>query len=426
LDAKSTWSNIAAGRVGIGPIPAVESELPSGSTGGQAPELPDGYCTSVPREARYLRWVIEQALAISRPTEVAPTRVGLVLGTTLHGIRAGGRFLRGGDTVELASFLAGATASLAIQGLGVEGPAITTCSACSSSLGAVALGVTLLESGQVDAVIAGGYDAIGEYVWAGFNSLRLVASGPVRPFARDRQGMKVSEGFGVMILERRRDAERRGAKVCAVIEGWGESADAHHLTQPHPEGEGAAATMKDALARAGCRARDVAFVAAHATATPDNDASEYLALKAVFGSDLSGTPVIGFKSYLGHTLGGAGAVELILALQALEAGTVPPCANVSAADVEFEGMLVAPPKGLPCRSNRAMTNSLGFGGANTSVVLSREVAARIARAHASPAPRAWITGVGVILPGISGFGDFLERLFCARLALRRNHHARDR
>ncbi|MEX2218588.1 MAG: beta-ketoacyl-[acyl-carrier-protein] synthase family protein [Phycisphaerales bacterium] len=416
LDAPTVWGAITAWRVGLGPMPAMESPLPPGSTGGQAPELPPGYRPELPREARYLRWAIEQALdgaGASGGRACKPERCAAILGTTLHGIRAGGRFLRTGRPEELRDFLAGSTLRAALWGLGVQGLAATTCSACSSSLGAVALGVTLLESGEADLVVAGGYDAIGEYVWAGFNSLRLVSPGFPRPFARDRDGMKIGEGYGIVILERAADAERRGAPIRAVIEGWGESADAHHLTKPHPEGRGAAMAMSEALDRAGCAPADVGMVAAHATSTPDNDASEYQALRALLGERLGHTPVVGFKSYLGHTLGGAGAVELILSVCAMEAGLVPPCANVAPDDVEFAGLRVAPPGGLRRPLARALNTSLGFGGANTCVVTARAQARRPTAREPAPAqdpPEAWITGVGVVLPGISDARILVERL----------------
>ncbi|HZW05669.1 MAG TPA: beta-ketoacyl synthase N-terminal-like domain-containing protein, partial [Phycisphaerales bacterium] len=242
-DADSIWRGVLAGTCGMAPMPAVESPLPPGSIGGQAAELPTHYRNDLPREARYLRWTVEAAMrdAGVTPTGERRARTTALLGTTLHGIRAGGRYLRTNEVQELKSFLAGATAKLALSGLGIEGGMLTTCSACSSSLGAVALGVTLLESGAADVVIAGGYDAMSEYAWAGFNSLRLIADGPLRPFCRGRTGMKVAEGYGVVVLERARDAASRGARARAMIAGWGESADAHHLTQPHPQGEGALA-----------------------------------------------------------------------------------------------------------------------------------------------------------------------------------------
>jgi 3-oxoacyl-[acyl-carrier-protein] synthase II len=409
IDVRSTWESVRAGRIGLGAMSAMESVLPEGSKGGQAKELPAEYKPSLTREARYLRWVIESALRESGAlTTATPLRRCTILGTTLHGLRAGGRFLRSDDPGELDGFLANALVRTATAGLGLEGSAITTCSACSSSLGAIALGVTMLESGDADLVVAGGYDPVSEYAWAGFNSLRLVAPDQVRPFARDRKGMMLGEGYAVVVLEREDVARARGARALVAIDGWGESADAHHLTQPDPSGAGAARAIGDALKRAAAQPKNISMIAAHATATPDNDAAEAAAFRAVWGDSLSDTPVVGFKSYLGHTLGGAGAVELILSANALRSGWIPPCATTTQSNIEFEGLKVAPPGGIERRLSRTLNTSLGFGGANTCVILGKTDAAdavdgnRASRNESRQVEEAWITGVGVVLPGAVG------------------------
>ena len=415
ISAQAMWSAMLAGQCGMGPMPDVESRLPPGSVGGQAADLPADYAPSLPREARYLRWTVEHALAdagLGAGHGLPAPRVSAVLGTTLHGIRAGGRFLRSGDISHLRTFSSSATVHAALRGLDIGGGVTTTCSACSSSLGAIALGVTLLESRQADLVVAGGYDAISEYAWAGFNALRLIAPGPLRPFCRGREGMKIAEGYGIVILEWAHAAARRGGAIRAHVSGWGESADAHHLTQPHPQGEGALAAMRQALGRAGATPRDLGMVAAHATGTPDNDASEFQALSRLLGDDLPRVPVVGFKSFLGHTLGGAGAVELVMSCMAMRDGLVPACPNVGAGEVEFAGLCVAsgttPPRDIGCTLN----TSLGFGGANTCVVLGRHGATALApeaRHAASSCPEAWITGVGIVLPGAVGHAAFVKR-----------------
>jgi 3-oxoacyl-[acyl-carrier-protein] synthase II len=405
VDVDSTWAAIRAGRVGLGPMGAMESMLPAGSIGGQALELPRTYVPELPREARHLRWVVEQALKGAGALEagsVASHRRCLVLGSTLHGIRAGGRFLRSDDPDHLKYFLANAIARAASAGFGLDGMSVTTCSACSSSLGAIALGITLLESGAADLVVAGGYDPVSEYAWAGFHSLRLVAPRRVMPFARNREGMMLGEGYAVVVLERAEDARRRGVTELVTIEGWGESADAHHLTQPDPTGQGAARAIGDALRRADLSARDISMIAAHATATPDNDAAEAAAFASAFAQCLAMPPVVGFKSYLGHTLGGAGAVELILSACALRTGWIPPCANVAQSEVEFGSVRVAPPGGLEGPVERTLNTSLGFGGANTCMILGhpRGTGHVLPRAEVEERKdEAWITGYGVIVPG---------------------------
>jgi 3-oxoacyl-[acyl-carrier-protein] synthase II len=413
---EETWRGVAEGRCGMGPLTALESPLPAGKLGGQAVDLPADYEPASPREVRYLKWTIERALKEAGALETLPylpQRCGFMLGTTLHGMRGGGKYLRTGDRAPLQQFLAGSTLELAVAGLPLSGFAATTCSACSSSLGSIALAATLLQTGQLDLVVCGGYDTISEYAYGGFNSLRLVAEGPLRPFCKDRQGMKLGEGYGIVILERADGAAARGAKALAQVLGWGESADAHHLTQPHPEGDGAARAMAMAIGRAGITPAEIGLVAAHATGTPDNDAAEFAAMSRVFGADLERIPVVGFKSHLGHTLGGAGAVELILAMTAMREQVAPPCANVTAEEVEFPTLRLNTGQAKPARIGATLSTSLGFGGANTCVVLGPAPKTTTPAVHSgrSEALRdVFITGIGVIVPGAVGNEAFVAKL----------------
>lgn len=383
-------------------MPDIESPLPSGSVGSQAvsiefPTAGDSELPALPREAAYLRHAIMDALGdAGLPLRSPGCRRMLVLGTTLHGIRAGGRFLRNNDPAELRSFLANATSGRAVRGMDFRAGTLTTCSACSSGLGAVALAATVLRAGVADIVVAGGYDPISEYAWAGFNSLRLVAQGNLRPFARGREGMKLGEGYAVLVLERESEASARGARVHACIAGWGESADAHHLTQPLPTGAGAARAMRQALARAAVEPGQLGLVVAHATGTPDNDASESAALSDVLGEARAAVPVTGLKSHIGHTLGGAGAVELVLASCALKHGTLPTCRSVSHDEIECTSIIVATGPSRPARINATMNSSLGFGGANTSVVLTSAPRRGASSAVQGAGSDVWITGLAVL------------------------------
>jgi 3-oxoacyl-[acyl-carrier-protein] synthase II len=391
-------------------MPAIEPSVPSGVTGGEAEPLPLDYRADLPRAARYLRWTAEHALidaALDCSDVYLPARRYIVLGTTLHGIRAGGRFLRSNDPSELGSFLAGSICAQAIDGLEMRGGAMTTCSACSSSLSAITLGTTLLESGQADMVVAGGYDAISEYAWAGFNALRLIAKNAVRPFCRDRDGMKVAEGYGLVVLERADAASQRGAPIRAHIAGWGESADSHHLTKPHPRGDGALAAIQMSLDRAGLSASEVDLIAAHATGTPDNDASEYAALSRLLASDLAAVPVIGFKSFLGHTLGGAGAVELVMSCKALRDQCIPATPKINPGEVEFDDLSLSIGKTRSSSLRVTLNTSLGFGGANECLILkSPATPVQACPLHSRRVTAACITGVGVVLPGAIGNSAF--------------------
>ena len=444
LDRDSVWNAVVEGRCGVGPLTAVESVLTPDKGGGQAPDLPDEHGDPEAREVAYLKYTIRAALedafgpdgsslpagAVSRGRErftlpYPADRSGFVLGTTLHGMRCGGRFLRTGDYTHLRGFLAGSTLHRATASFEMDGLAMTTCSACSSGLSSIALGVTLLQDGQLDLVLAGGYDPISEYAYAGFNSLRLIAEGPMRPFAKDREGMKIGEAYGVVVLERATDAARRGARVFARIAGYGEACDAHHLTKPHPHGEGAATAIESALESAGIDPREIDLIATHSTSTLDNDAAEFAALSRVFGNELARKHVVAFKSHLGHGLGGAGAVELILAGMALRHQVVPPCANVTEEMVEFPGLRLS--TGAPTRTTirHAMHTSLGFGGSNVCVIIGpgsdpvhdARNRATDRSAVVQAAKRAislntdrdvLITGIGVVLPGSVGNEAFLR------------------
>jgi 3-oxoacyl-[acyl-carrier-protein] synthase II len=411
LSADEAWQGVLQRRSSISPMPAIESSPPIDAGGYQAVELPIDFAAGLPRETRYLRRTIGQAIEQARAQCVLderPRRCGIVLGTTLHGMRAGGAFFRSRDYSLLRNFLAGNTLEVAVEGMGFAGDALTTCSACSSSLASIALAVTLLNTGRLDLVVAGGYDTVSEYAFAGFNSLRLVAAGPLRPFAKDRKGMKLGEGYGIVVLERDEDARKRGVEPLATILGCGESSDAHHLTQPHPRGEGAAAAIRAALVDAQIPCASIGMISAHATGTPDNDAGEYSAYASVFGSDLRGIPVVALKSHVGHTLGGAGAVELIFSALALRDQTVPTTANTAPDEVEFAELSLISDAPRPTTIDATLNTSLGFGGANACVILTRS---KISSAMLSSQNReVCISGVGVVLPGAVGNDAFLRRL----------------
>ena len=446
---EAAWSALrggGAGGVGLGPYTQIEDPEQADRGGGEV-RVPEGLTVGgsgqTPREAALLRLAVDEALrhAGLEPAErsawgLPAERCGVMLGTTLHGMTAAGKMVRSGSAQPLRDFLAPAVLARATAHLELEGFAATTCSACSSGLGSLLLAVTLLRSGELDLVLAGGYDPISEYAYAGFNSLRLVDERLPRPFARDRAGMKVSEGYGVLVVERAEDARRRGVSPFLRFRGGGESADAHHLTQPMRDGSGAGRAICDAMSTAGLTAKDVDLVVAHATGTADNDAAEVAALTGAMGPRLSEVPTVGLKSRLGHTLGAAGAAELILAGMALRDRVRPTTANTTADNVEFEALQLATGEPSAVADGQAwattLNTSLGFGGANTCVIASRPTgdAPRLeSETAASPAaaPRpgegsgggsreVWITGVGVVLPGVVGREAWVSHLAGAHRA----------
>jgi len=404
----AAWKSVVERRRAMRPFTLCESLLPTDLTGGEAPDPQPDLLPRQPRETRLLRAAIDEARAQSRPM-AAPDRTAAVFGTTLHGMRRAGEFLRSADPTALRAFPAAPSLLNALGGLPIGGPVLSNCSACSSGLGAVALGATLLSAGLADVVIAGGYDPVSEYAIGGFGALRLLAHADLRPFCKDRDGMKLSEAYAAIVLERADDAGARGAEVLAIVEAWGESSDSHHLTQPRPDGAGAARAMREALA--GTPPSDIGLIAAHATGTPNNDAAEFAALRAVFGGALTRVPAVAFKGQLGHSLGAAGAAELILALRALRGQRVPPTANASRDALEFPDLQLNTGEATPARIHRTLNLSLGFGGANTCVVLASERGAQPRLGAPRPVPRdVVITGVGIVLPGIIGMDALVARL----------------
>lgn len=414
LSRQATFAAMLQGRCGIGPAPAMEATFAPDPGSGQAPDLPEDFSPGLPREVRYLRHALHQALQEAGMIDALPcppTRCGLMLATTLHGMRAGGQFLRSFDPSVLRHLPAGQTVRSSVAHLPVLeqlGFMATTCNACASGLSAIALGMMMLRSHEYDVVIAGGYDTLSEYALAGFGSLRLIAPDKQKPFARDRAGLKLGEGYGVVVLQRAGDVN--GARQpLARLAGAGEASDAHHLSKPCPQGTGSVQAMRSAIHHAGLSPRDIDLIIAHATATPDNDVAEYTALSAVFGEKLSRVAVAAFKSHLGHTLGGAGAAELILTCQALQEKRIPPTAHVQADDVAFPGLNLVTDSPRPLDPQAILCLSAGFGGANTALVLTpaRQASAPSPVVHGSTKKeRAVITGLGIVTPGMQH--DLLE------------------
>jgi 3-oxoacyl-[acyl-carrier-protein] synthase-1 len=241
---------------------------------------------------------------------------------------------------------------------GIAGPMLFVSTACSSSGKAFASAARLLRSGLADAALVGGVDALCEMTVRGFRSLGVLAEGPCRPFSRERSGINIGEGAALFVLERGSDAELQ-------LLGYGEGADAHHMTAPHPQGEGAERVMRDALARAGLEPSQIDLVNAHGTATDQGDSSEALAIARVLGS----APVISTKGYTGHALGAAGAIEAALCLLTLEHGVAPASLGSLPVDAALPIRVLDAPARAAYR--RVLSNSFAFGGSNVSLVLGR-------------------------------------------------------
>jgi 3-oxoacyl-[acyl-carrier-protein] synthase II len=246
-------------------------------------------------------------------------------------------------------------------------------SACTSSALSIGAALDALRAGEIDVAIAGGSDSFCRLTHAGFNSLRSIDPEVAKPFGRDRAGLTLGEGAGIVVLESAAHAAARGARPLAWLAGFGSTCDAHHMTAPEPSGKGAGRAIAAALADAGLAADDVAFLNAHATATPLNDAAEWAAFAATFGDRATTIPVLCPKGAIGHLLGAAGGIEAALTVACLARQCIPPIA-LEPLDPALPAAVV---QGTPRRPAGAVgvSTNLAFGGSNTALVFTSSVVA---------------------------------------------------
>ena len=262
---------------------------------------------------------------------------------------------------------------------GFRGPNYTTVSACASSSNALIDAFTYIRMGKSDVIVTGGSEAaVNETGIGGFNACHALstnnenANSASRPFDATRDGFVLGEGAGAIILEEYEHAKARGAKIYAEVIGGGLSADAHHMTAPHPEGLGARNVMKNALEDAGLSVNDVDYINVHGTSTPLGDVAELTAIQKLFGNKAYDLNISSTKSMTGHLLGAAGAIEAIATIKAVQEDFIPPTINHSSPDENIDSKLnLTLNKGQERIVEIAMTNTFGFGGHNASIVLKK-------------------------------------------------------
>src|ERR1043166_9216796 len=252
------------------------------------------------------------------------------------------------------------------EAFAIPAPCHVIANACASGTNAIGHAFECVRSGRYQRVLAGGYDALAEMVFVGFDSLQASTPDKCRPFDRNRSGMVLGEGAALLALENLDLARKRGAPVLAEIIGYGISTDNFHITQPEPSGIGARQAMERALDSAQISAADVDYINAHGTATAFNDAAEGKAISALF----NGVPVSSTKSMMGHSLGAAGAIEAIVCLLAIQHEFLPANINFASSDEGIDLNIVAN-EARPAALNTALSNSFGFGGTNASMVMRR-------------------------------------------------------
>ena len=245
---------------------------------------------------------------------------------------------------------------------------MTTSTACSSAMNALIMGKLLIESGERNIVVAGGSEALSLFHLNGFKSLMILDRERCRPFDQTRAGLNLGEGAAYLVLESETSALQRGAEILGVLSGGGNACDAHHQTASSEDGEGAYLAMTQAVSDAGVSPSDIGYVNAHGTGTPNNDASESAALRRVFGEKLP--PVSSTKSYTGHTTSASGSIEAVFCLLAMRNGFLPYQSEYQNLDEQC----VVPVSGKECPRadlRRVMCNAFGFGGNDSSIILSR-------------------------------------------------------
>jgi len=304
--------------------------------------------------------------------------VPIVLGTTSGGMSLGQDYYRQAVQApaahrhqpERVSHYQAQRQSLDIaNAFGVTGPVTIVSNACASGGNAIGHAWHLVRTGQADRAITGGYDAISHLVFSGFDCLQALSPTQCRPFDAHRDGLALGEGAAILTVESLDAAQKRGATILAEIAGYGATTDAHHLTQPHPEGVAALASMRAACAVANVAPEQVTYINAHGTGTPLNDSAEAAAINTWAGSHAGNVFVSSTKASIGHLLGAAGAVEALVCIMALNEQWLPPTCTTETVDPACGFQLLRQP--MDCDFEYALSNSFGFGGANATLALRR-------------------------------------------------------
>lgn len=376
---QANWQAILAERSGLTPVdrPDLYATWWGRVAGLETAALPDDWADFDCRNHRLARLTLETDAFAERVRQASErhgaARIGLFVGTSTSGIAeteqayadAAPELTALRDDFDLCKVHnIGALATFVQRWLGLSGPALSISTACSSSAKVFASAARAIAAGLCDAAVVGGVDSLCLTTLYGFHSLNLVSPEPCRPWDQDRQGISIGEAAGFVLLEL---AETAAAETIeARLLGYGESADAHHMSTPHPEGLGARSAMEQALTRASLAPGDIDYVNLHGTGTPSNDAAEDAALAAVFGPDVACSST---KGWTGHTLGAAGIVEAILAMLVLQHQQVPGTLNLQTPDPALATPVQR--ETAPQTVHHVMSNSFGFGGSNCALVFGR-------------------------------------------------------
>ena len=389
LDVASNWDALVHGRSGIGRItrfdPAPYETQIAGEVHGYEPTK---YMDrkEIRRTDRFTHFAVgaaSQALTdAGLDTVKDPERVGTAIATGVGGLETLIRevlVMEEKGPSRMSPFLVpmlmanAASAQISMQ-FGLKGPSLTHVSACASSSHAIGECGAIIRRGQADVMVTGGSEAaVIPLAIGAFSTMHAMSrrnddpQGASRPFDKNRDGFVLSEGSAVIILEEREHALARGVRIYGELIGYGATADAYHITSPSPEGEGNARAMRMALGEAGLNPSDIDYINAHGTSTQPNDREETAAIKQVFGDHAHKLMISSTKSMSGHLLGAAGAFEAIASLLALREGCIPPTINYTTPDPALD-LDYVPNQARAKRIRTALSNSMGFGGHNASII----------------------------------------------------------
>ena len=393
-DTDALWESVRNGRSGIGRVTAFDTTGYDCLIAGEVRGIDLSQAFRNPKEARradrYSQLAMTAAKEAVRRSGLVienedPSRVGVIVGSGIGGLKT----LEDQHTVLLHKgpkrtsplmipmmITNIASGMIAIE-FGCQGPNFCVVTACATASHCIGEAWRLIRDHEAEVILAGGSEAavvpLGLSGFANMKALSLRNDEPQkasRPFDRDRDGFVLSEGAGIVVLEELEHAKKRNASILGEIIGYGLSADASHITSPDPNGSCAARAMISALKRAGKTPEEIDYINAHATSTQQGDLCEALAIQSVFGVHTKDVPVSATKSMTGHCLGAAGAVELILCLQALEAQLIPPTINLDNPDPACH-LHHVPSQARESVLRVAMSNSFGFGGHNASLVVAK-------------------------------------------------------
>lgn len=295
------------------------------------------------------------------------TCIGTTVGSTLNSEAFYREYLAGNhpDMAPVRRFLGNNLATAVARKFGLHGPCQTVVNACSSGTDAIGIAAGWIQAGLCDMAVAGGADELCRVTYNGFASLKIMDARACRPFDRNRQGLNLGEGAGVMVLEAASLRDRSKRSFPGRVLGYGSASDAHHLTAPHPQGQGLRRALTEALRLGRLPLSEIGFVNAHGTGTRDNDKVEGKVLR----EELPGVPFVSTKGCTGHALGAAGGIEAVLTLACLNLGRIPASAGFTETDPEI--MAAPTTQVLPIKASAAISQSLAFGGSNGVLALSR-------------------------------------------------------